>query len=133
MSSIHDCDLIEEDLLLWQMLDPTIMAVSFSLHWVVQMNLITSTRSLERSATQSSLSLSLLEACICFSIIEGSCGVVCVRYVWNYFTSFWAACILSALLEMFLWVVAIIIYFLLFFFWKEVLCFLLNHPLLEIW
>lgn len=96
MSSIHDCDLIEEDLLLWQMLDPMIMAVSFSLHWVVQMNLITSTRSLERSATQSSLSLSLLEACICFSVIKGSCGVVCVRYVWNHFTSFWAACILSA-------------------------------------
>lgn len=80
MSSIHDCDLIEEDLLLWQMLDPMIMAVSFSLHWVVQMNLITSTQSLERSATQSSLSLSLIEAYICLSIIEGSCSVVFVRY-----------------------------------------------------
>lgn len=48
MNSIHDCVLIEEDWLLWQTLVLMIMAVNFSLLWVVQMNLTTSTPSLAR-------------------------------------------------------------------------------------
>lgn len=109
MSSIHDCDLIEEDLLLWQMLDPMIMAVSFSLHWVVQMNLITSTQSLERSATQSSLSLSLLEVYVSLLL-----RVLVVLFLFDMHEIILLHSELPAfclcLLEMFLWIVAIIIY-----------------------
>ncbi|KAF6356788.1 CWC27 spliceosome associated cyclophilin [Rhinolophus ferrumequinum] len=48
MNSIHGCVLIGEDWLPWQTLVLMIMAASFSLHWVEQMNLTISTPSLER-------------------------------------------------------------------------------------
>lgn len=48
MNSTHGCVLIGEDWLPWQMLVLMIMAASFFLHWVEQMNLTISTPSLER-------------------------------------------------------------------------------------
>lgn len=78
MSSIRDCDLIDEDLLLWQMLGPMITGVNFSLHWVVQMNLTTSTQSLERSAVWARMPAWVwTETTISFSVFKGCFSVVC--------------------------------------------------------